>query len=221
MNRELMQSFFAMLAELDGKDYIMSTVAFGAAPTIKSIKPSALFSFSRSSTRNLYELWEQHKQEICDCFGLCFCELKRTGDQLLVLLYNKELLERLIRESGISSFLQVMGYDRDMTLEESLELLKLRFDGLCPHEIGVFLGIPLEDVIGFIENKGAGCLRCRYWKVYCNPERADRLFRAYDMAKMSIMKSIFSARRKAGAMEYGWLKRSDIPFEQASGGVLQ
>ena len=45
-----------------------------------------------------------------------------------------------------------------------------------PHEIGVILGYPLEDVKGYMENGGQKCLLNGYWKVYNNPEEAKRKF---------------------------------------------
>ena len=37
-----------------------------------------------------------------------------------------------------------------------------------PHEMGLLLGYPIEDVRGFIEHNGCGCLYSGYWKVYRN-----------------------------------------------------
>lgn len=45
-----------------------------------------------------------------------------------------------------------------------------------PHEIGVFLGYPVEDVVGFIENAGQNCKCCGCWKVYCDECTAMRTF---------------------------------------------
>ena len=52
-----------------------------------------------------------------------------------------------------------------------------------PHEIGIFLNYPLEDVRGFIEHKGQDSLFCGYWKVYHDPEKAKLTFWTYDKAK--------------------------------------
>lgn len=48
-----------------------------------------------------------------------------------------------------------------------------------PHEIGLFLGYPIEDVKGFIENKAecAKCVGC--WKVYGDEEKAQKAFDKY------------------------------------------
>ena len=48
-----------------------------------------------------------------------------------------------------------------------------------PHEIGLFLGYPLEDVRGFMENCGRNYRLCGCWKVYGDPEAALRCFARY------------------------------------------
>lgn len=52
-----------------------------------------------------------------------------------------------------------------------------------PHEIGIFLGYPLGDVIGFIDNAGKNsrCTGC--WKVYCNECEAIRTFARFDKCR--------------------------------------
>ena len=48
-----------------------------------------------------------------------------------------------------------------------------------PHEIGLFLGYPCEDVKGFIENKAssAKCVGC--WKVYGDADKAQKQFELF------------------------------------------
>ena len=67
---------------------------------------------------------------------------------------------------------------RSSFLEEALETLKKRLSesGEFPHEIGLFLGYPPEDVEGFIENRGKNCKCVGCWKVYGDPEQAVRQF---------------------------------------------
>lgn len=50
-----------------------------------------------------------------------------------------------------------------MTLEQLLERLSGRISASedFPHEIGLFLGYPVDDVTGFIQNKGRNYLLCR------------------------------------------------------------
>ena len=49
-----------------------------------------------------------------------------------------------------------------------------------PHEIGIFLGYPLSDVLGFINNETCCCMGA--WKVY-SPKKAEyfkSLFKLFD-----------------------------------------
>ena len=52
-----------------------------------------------------------------------------------------------------------------------------------PDEIGLFLGYPVDDVTGFIQNKGRNYLLCGYWKVYSDENRARRIFSNYDKCR--------------------------------------
>ena len=63
----------------------------------------------------------------------------------------------------------------------SLAYLKGRYckESVFPHEIGLFLGYPPEDVKGFIENKGRNFLMCAYWKEYVNEQEAKKIFDKY------------------------------------------
>ena len=56
---------------------------------------------------------------------------------------------------------------------------RLQTFGAFPHEVGLFLSYPPEDVRGFIEHRGHGskCEGC--WKVYGDAKRARATFRAY------------------------------------------
>ena len=54
-----------------------------------------------------------------------------------------------------------MGYGAAGGLEGKLNILKQLFVNLCPHEVGIFLGIPLEDVEGFLKNKWEAELYCQ------------------------------------------------------------
>ncbi len=70
-------------------------------------------------------------------------------------------------------------------LDAALARLAVRFrsykqDGSSfPHEMGVFLGYPLGDVKGFVENSGQNFKQSGYWKVYDDVAYANRIFELY------------------------------------------
>ncbi|MDR1902212.1 MAG: DUF3793 family protein [Treponema sp.] len=52
-----------------------------------------------------------------------------------------------------------------------------------PHEIGFFLGYPIDDVLGFVKHKGQNYKLCGYWKVYGNIETAKNNFYCYELCR--------------------------------------
>jgi hypothetical protein len=75
-------------------------------------------------------------------------------------------------------------------MTDALNTLKCKYANGCPHEIGLFLGIPLHDVLGFIKNSGKNYLYCGYWKVYEDVEGAKEMFEAYSKTKIKVMELV-------------------------------
>ena len=108
--------------------------------------------------------------------------LKRCPDGgCLVYLYRVRWLWRIMSEPDNAAFLRSAGYAPENGIDALLDRLsgKIAGDGPFPHEIGVFLGYPLEDVRGFIENAGQNYTCCGCWKAYGDPEAARRKFASY------------------------------------------
>ena len=107
---------------------------------------------------------------------LCECENKT-----LILVYNRRLLEKSLSDAVNRSFLSRYGYKEEMSFEECINRLaqRIRESDSFPHEVGVFLDYPLEDVIGFIENAGANYKLCGCHKVYGDEVKAARIFSNY------------------------------------------
>ena len=62
-----------------------------------------------------------------------------------------------------------------------------------PHEVGLFLGYPPEDVCGFIENRAENCKCVGCWKVYGNACEAQKTF-----AKYKKCTAVYSMRHAQG-----------------------
>jgi len=195
LDKTLKCKFFEYLNRLSGKDYLAAIISFGAAPTIEGKKPSSLMTFT-IQRKNLLGLWQCHKQELCRELNLDFFELKDRAESVTVLFYKRIVLERYVANKRNQAYLNKIGYQEAVVLEQKLQFLKERFAYSCPHEVGIFLGIPVEDVEGFIENKGKNYLMCRYWKVYQNRKRAEQLFRIYDEARSNIASTVLNVSQE-------------------------
>ena len=104
------------------------------------------------------------------------------GDSALLYLYREGHLRREWEKPGAADFLRRHGYEPGAAVQENVELLLRRIARrpCFPHEIGLFLGYPLEDVQGFIENCGKNYRLCGCRKVYGDPQAALRCFARYE-----------------------------------------
>ena len=169
------------MSEVERRD-IDSGLAFHSAPTLLGVKCANLISFDMSE-ETLAEYLHEYKDKLSEnglmAFQLCRCR-KRT----LVYICNEKMLTAWLGMPPVRQFLSEYGYTCDMSFEQKLSRLSCRMRcGSFPHEIGAFLGYPVEDIRGFISNSGKNCLLCGYWKVYGNAEKAQQTFKTYDRCR--------------------------------------
>lgn len=171
------------------------TIAYFCAPALAGIKPANIVSFGKSESGNIHrKIAELNKKLNCrDIYFEILCECDR---RILIMVYRKKLLENRLGEAETMKFLYEYGYECE--LEKSMEFLKKRLtEQEFPHEIGVFLGYPINDIYGFINHRGEGCLMTGEWKVYENAERAREIFKRYSACRCAIMKRIEQGRTLA------------------------
>lgn len=158
-------------------DSIEALLARNCAPALAGIKPANLVACPREEVRALLDYRPLLAQK--DISVRCLCACKK---RFLFLVYRPRLLERRLSQTGARDCLRAFSYPENAPLDALLDRLarRVRTEPDFPHEIGLFLGYPLEDVTGFIREKGRNCKCSGHWKVYGDPALAKRLFRAYD-----------------------------------------
>ncbi|MGN0642432.1 MAG: DUF3793 family protein [Huintestinicola sp.] len=111
----------------------------------------------------------------------------------LMYVYSEKLLSKRLVDNAVRSVLAEYGYAENLSLEEYLDRLSKRIGDSenFPHEIGIFLGYPVEDVVGFIENKGDNFKLCGAWKVYGSVENAKRIFSNYDKCRIFLCNKLY------------------------------
>lgn len=152
------------------------------APTLASIKTASLFSVSCMSENMLGEYIARYNKKF-ESKGIRIAILKQDS-RALIYVYRVKKLEKDLLQKHIIHFLEQFGYTFQ-TIDEALECLKKRINTSesFPHEIGLFLGYPYEDVLGFIQNKGENSKCSGCWKVYYNECEAIQLFERYKKCK--------------------------------------
>ncbi len=170
-------------------------LACHCAPALAGIKPANLFSVPRGQDLEVEKLVE-HYRKIFGERGISFQILCRCSRQTLVMVYRPAALLKDLEREKSRELLKGFGYrieeDKAMHLPELLSVLagRIRERESCgfPHEIGLFLGYPIEDVTGFIENRGGNYLYSGYWKVYSDVQRAKTQFARYETVKAGMMR---------------------------------
>lgn len=168
---------------LTGKNYIAAKVLIKISATLAGLKPATLLCFCKRRDIDLTGLWERYEKEIRLNSDIETFELKRTEHNWVVLFYNRRHLTETLFNKRNMRFLKRFGYSEEMGIVEMLEHLRERYKVGCPHEIGLFLGIPLKDVLGYLEIIPLKCSYCGYWKVYGKADKEKSLFQKYRTVK--------------------------------------
>lgn len=146
------------------------------APTLAGIKSASLFNYFYSDQKDVVEQLEAVNHLLNGC-GVYVEALLWREDSLLIYTYRLSHVRRELAEPEVRELLEKYGYG-SFEVEHCIGHLKKRLEhySCFPHEIGIFLGYPLEDVKGFIQNEGRNCKCCGLWKVYCNQPEKEKQF---------------------------------------------
>lgn len=165
-------------------------LAYHTAPSLLGIKCASLVSLDSDS----FDLIGQTERfnRLTEAKGLRIKLMCRCRRKTLLLLYNARLLEKSLSEPSRRKILEKYGYDKKCSVINDLERLSGRISSSeeFPHEIGIFLGYPTEDVVGFIRNKGENFKLCGCWKVYGDAENAKRIFVNYEKCRKFLCNKI-------------------------------
>ncbi|MBQ9625085.1 MAG: DUF3793 family protein [Clostridia bacterium] len=171
---------------------IDETVVRLCAPTLAGIKTGSLFAYHYKSETALQEEINTLNKRL-ENKGLRFIILRLNSGRALIYLYRPKKLQRDLKNSLAITLLKNAGYPTE-SCEKCIEQLikRLSLKGF-PHEIGLFLSYPPEDVKGFIEKKAADykCVGC--WKVYGDEKKAKAVFEKYKTCT-----DIYCQRRRRG-----------------------
>ena len=138
------------------------TLIAHCAATLAGHKAGSLFSY-RLCPGESPEQYLASLAPLLTAKGVEVRLLKRCQDGCLVYVYRPGMLAGILREKDTADFLHTLGYS-PCNLDGCFRMLseRIRCGEDFPHEIGIFLAYPLEDVIGFIKNHGGNycCLGC-------------------------------------------------------------
>lgn len=152
---------------------------FHCAPTLAGIKTGNLFTCDYTKRSEVLSSVRELNRRLA-CKGLRVLPLRYSEKKVLVYVYRPGGLARDLSNSEARRILREAGYTATTADKSVIELMRrINEQGDFPHEIGLFLSYPPEDVRGFIEKGGRDCKCVGTWKVYGDEEAARRTFSRY------------------------------------------
>ena len=146
------------------------------APTFAGLKTGNLFRISYADI----EVFREELRRLNGILkkkGLRAVPVRMTAEFALVYLYRPDFLKRDLGSEEATCLLKSLGYE-PQSVNRSVAFLArmMREKEAFPHEVGLFLGYPPEDVLGFMKSsrEGVKCVGC--WKVYGDEARARAAF---------------------------------------------
>lgn len=178
------QDVFEIVQEMDITK-VETKMILQCAPLIAGLKASNLLSVNSKMVDKV--------TQIITGTEISYLILWETKAKTTMLLYKDERLYTYLSNPNVQKLLKAYGY-ANTELEKMLPVFQQHYaeymagEKPFPHEIGLFLGYPVEDVEGFIKYEGKNSLYTGYWKVYVDPVSKVKLFEEFDFAKETLIR---------------------------------
>ncbi|MBQ8057869.1 MAG: DUF3793 family protein [Ruminococcus sp.] len=149
------------------------------SPTLAGLKTASMFSCSFGDKSEMVKALCSFNR-LLSKKGVRAVPLRYRNGKALIYIYRPKKLSFDLTDDTAHRVLSERGYDVSSPQRCIVELVKrLNRKDDFPHEIGLFLGYPPLDVVGFIENRKDELKCTGYFKVYSDKEKAEKLFAQY------------------------------------------
>lgn len=184
------QEAFELIQKMDtGKGNIELQLAIQCAPLIAGLKISNLLI--------LQDYYERLVGAVLKSTRISYYRLLKNREKTAFLLFDRKKLEEFLHQEEVEETFVQKGYQQ-FWLGGILRAFQIRYqaymDGMAgfPHEMGLLLGYPVEDVKGFVENEGKNFLYAGYWKVYGHAAEKKQLFYKFEAAREALVRLVSS-----------------------------
>lgn len=156
------------------------------SPTLAGIKTGNMFSCAFDNNEQMKESIRTYNR-LLNKKGLRILPLRQKDNRTLVYIFRPDALKEDLCDGAACRILKDRGYCTSKADKCVVHLIKRISELDCfPHEVGLFLGYPPEDVSGFICNRE--CKFSGLWKVYGDVNTAQERFEQYKKCTESLAK---------------------------------
>lgn len=195
-----MGDFLYFIGENQTYSYVKYMLANSCMPTLLGIKPSCIITVIKKYIESDIEFTKFLEMELSQ-FECEYSILYEEEQSYTLFLYNPQAMDKILLKNENKEILIYYGYNFSEDLvTNTIYLLKNRY-GLYkrkqlefPHELGILLGYPVEDVIDYIKYDGKNYKFCGLWKVYHNVEQAEKIFELFRLIREDALRLISSRK---------------------------
>ena len=127
------------------------------------------------------------KSFFSNCSKLTYNVINISDGGIRIIFINKISLSNVLNNKKCLNFLKFIGYPSEYNIDNYINILINKLNSKdFPHEIGIFLGYPLKDVVGFMGYGNYKFCKTRYWRVYGDESISDKICNTFinDRSKM-------------------------------------
>ena len=219
---------------LRGADLIQSKFAHDLALTLVRncssvfavVKPAAVFSHKLCGACGSCSCVSHHmtsvEREVVRAFahglgdqGIRLDVVGVNKGRLQLLVWNEGLVSQVLEDADVREFMVAQGFDASdasalmAQIRRRLCNFHLGISADYPHEIGVILGYPLEDVLGFIHHDRE--VERGPWRVYGNVENARRCFERMQQSQEAYQRLYEQGMTLGALVRRGQLHARTVP----------
>lgn len=153
------------------------------APTLAGVKTGNLFCLEIEDGIILCNLISRWNKTL-NPKGVFARVVAEKRGRYYIYVYRNSALESVSCSCEIQNFLKRFGY-AEFDVDSLLKFFRIRMTkSVCfPHEVGIFLGYPLEDVRDFIAYGGRNYKQIGCWKVYNDVQNSMHIFEVFKKCK--------------------------------------
>jgi hypothetical protein len=195
---EITEQLFGMVEWLEQRphpnDFVLHLIKLLGA-TLAGVKPAEILTLAVCTDKA--KDWEESYSCLSQHRELRLKDIRFIRNNKQILFYHISALERTLEQPMNIKYLRKFGYPENYSLEGYVDHLRERFMGKSfPHEIGIFLGYPLKDVMGFMGHPALKLNKTMAWKVYGDAKLSDLRYKNFRQARAEVARLIHRVLEK-------------------------
>ncbi len=148
-------------------------------PVIYGVKPAEILSYRNFDCERCQKIC-RIEEAFDNAKNIKYRKIKQINNEIKIFFYNPNALEKHLLQPMSAVCLKKFHYPVHRDMERQIDELVRRIErvqqGECPHEIGVFLGYPIKDVLGYLGWSSKELTKVRCWRVYGDETESDQLY---------------------------------------------